>query len=115
MATAAICGTTGTVSGGTEVISWTVTKTQEAVEATSMASGGFKERIPCLIGATFSFTAIGAKPTMGAASGQFKTASAGGATISGAIIINKVSVETPVEGVVTFTAEGVFTGAVSVA
>jgi hypothetical protein len=118
MATSALCGSGGVVTGVgsvSEVTRWTIDQTIEALDATSMASNGWKERIACLKGATGSFTCVGVAPAVGPdASVTFKTASVGGYTISGGIIISKVTVNTPVDGVVSFDAEFVFTGTITV-
>lgn len=119
MATAALCGTTGSitgVTGTTEVTKWSITRTIEAIEATSMASAGWKERVACLKGATGNFTCIGTRPGVGPyASASFKTAAIGGLTISGAIIVTKVGVTTDVNALVSYDVDFTFTGAIGVA
>ncbi len=117
MATAALCGMGGVVTGsggGTEVTKWTVDQTIEALDATSMASAGWKERIACLKGATGNYSCVGAEPSVGAATGSFKTKSTGGYNIGGAIIVTKVTVNTPVDGVVSFDCDFTFTGTITI-
>lgn len=120
MATAALCGMSGTVTGITgitEITKWTVDQTIDALDATSMASAGWKERIACLKGATGTFTTVGDEAAVGPdASAVFDTKSGvGGYSISGDIIITKVTINTPVDGVVSFDHEFVFTGTITVA
>jgi len=116
MATNALCGMGGSVAGATgalEITNWEITQTIAAQEATSFASNGWKERIACLKGATGNFKSIGASSTVGKhAVCVFKDAAAG-YTISGAIVISKIQVSTPVDGIVSFnhdfTVTGIFT------
>jgi len=117
MATAAICGYDGSVSGVTgvtEVTQWTISRTVDANDATSMDSIGWKEFIACLKGGSGSFTSIGHEAAVGSYTATFKTKSSGGATISGAIIVQKCSVESSVAGIVTYNHDFVFTGAVGI-
>ena len=112
MATSALCGSEGSVSGigtTTEVFYWEVTQHQDAIESTSFDSGGWKERIACLKGATGSIKAYTPIVT-GPLTSSFKI---GSHTISGNIRMHRVTCDTPVEGVVTFNGEFTFTGAVS--
>jgi hypothetical protein len=114
-ATAALCGYSGEVtgpSGVTEVTQWDVTLNVDAQEATSFDSDGWKERIACLKGGSGTFRSIGASSEVGAQTGSFKT-NALGLTIAGNIIITKIDVETPVNGIVSFTHSFNFTGAIS--
>jgi hypothetical protein len=116
MATAAICGTGGSVtgvSGVTEVKNWNIDRSIEAQEATSFSSSGWKEFVACLKRGTGSFISIGGPGTVGPASATFKTATAG-CTISGNIIISKITVEVDVNSIVTYTHDFVFTGAITV-
>ena len=120
MSTAALCGMNGTVTGVTgitEITRWQIDQTIDALDATSMSSAGWKERIACLKGATGSFTTIGDEGVVGPdASAVFDTKSgAGGYSISGNIIISKITINTPVDGVVSFDHEFVFTGTITVA
>ena len=114
MASNAICGSGGSVTGpgATEIVSWEITQTVDAIDATSMSSLGWKERVACLKGASGTFKSIGSSSTVGAHAGcQFKDAAAG-YTISGAIIISKITVGTPVDGIVSFDHAFSFTGSI---
>ncbi len=117
MATAALCGMSGTITGITgltEITNWEVSRTVEALDATSMASAGWKERIACLKGATGSCKSY-QKPAMGAASVTLDTlAGAGGNTIAGAILISKITCTTDVNNVVEFATDFTFTGAITI-
>ena len=118
MSTSAICGSGGSVTGATgatEINFWEITQTVDAIEATSFDSSGWKERVACLKGASGTFRSLGESSTIGAHAGcAFKDAAAG-YTISGAIIINRITIGTPVDGIVSFNHEFVFTGAVTAA
>lgn len=110
-----MCGLSGTVTGptgATEVTQWDVTLNVDAQEATSFSSSGWKERIACLKGGSGTFRSIGDSSTVGAHSGSFKT-NAAGLTIGGNIIITKIDVETPVNGIVSFNHSFNFTGAIT--
>jgi hypothetical protein len=119
MATSALCGTSGTVTGpggATEVVAWEVTRTVEAVDATSMDSDGFVERLACLKGGSGSFTTIGAPASaVGATSISCKTAASGGMTISGAIILTSVGYAVDVNGRAEYPHTFVFTGPITAA
>ncbi len=119
MATAAIAGYDGSVSGPSgvsEVTQWEIDLTVDSVDATSFDSNGWHEFIAGLQGANGSFTAIGSPPATGAASSAtFKTKSTGGKSISGDIIVTSVKYTTPVEGRVEYAATFQFTGEVTVA
>lgn len=114
MATASACGFSGTVTGPTgqtEVTNWEVTLNVAAEEATSMSSSGWKERIQCLRGGSFTFRTIGQSSVVGSCSASFGTGH--GLTIGGTGVITKIDIETPVSGIVSFNHSGVFTGAIS--
>lgn len=115
MATSALCGKTGSISGsgGTEIKKWTVTVKTEPLDATSMASQGWHEFIEGLSGATGSFDCIGTKPTRGIAASLSLVTASGGITIAGRALISDVQVASDVAGVVTYTANFTFTGAVT--
>lgn len=112
MATSALCGYSGSVTGpgATEVTQWEITQTQEAVEATSFESAGWKERVACLKGATGSFRSVGSSSEVGLHTGCSFKDNAAGYTISGSIVINQITVDTPVDGIVSFTHTFSFTG-----
>jgi len=113
MATSSICGSTGSISGGSEITNWEITITVDAPDATSMSSAGWKERIACLKGATGNFRSLVRMDTGARAGVSFKDASVGGVTISGNIIVQKTTVNTPVDGVVSYTSDFTFTGTVT--
>ena len=113
MSTAALCGMNGSITGATgatEISYWEITQTIDVPDATSFTSVGWKERVPCLKGATGNFKSIGASSTIGAHAGcVFKDALAG-YTISGSIIISKITISTPVDGIVSFNHDFSITG-----
>lgn len=117
MATAALCGMNGSVTGPsdvTEVTYWEINQNVDAQDATSISSAGWKERIACLKGATGNFRSIGEPSKIGKHDTcTFKDASVGGYTISGNIIISRITHGTPVDGIVSFNHEFSFTGAVT--
>ena len=112
MATAALCGYSGSVVGATgalECFYWEIDQTVDAVEATSFDSAGWKERIACLKGATGSFKSQGHPSTLGAKTVTFKD-NVAGYTIAGSILINKIDTSTPVDSKVEFNHTFNFTG-----
>jgi len=114
MSTSALCGMNGSITGTSalEINAWEITLTVDTPEATSFDSNGWKERVACLEGATGTFTSIGASSTTGLHAGcVFKTAPAAGMTVTGDVIITRISDGTPVDGIVTFNHEFTFTGA----
>jgi hypothetical protein len=117
MATAAISGYTGSVSGsaGTEIKKWQATPKATLLDATSMASAGWEEFIVGLQGCAGTFDCIGTPPVVSTSSITLtlKTATSG-TTITGKALISDVAYNTPVEGVVTYTATFKFTGTVTV-
>lgn len=118
MSTAAIAGFDGSVSGPTgasEVKDFTINLTTEALDTTSFDSGGYREFIEGLKGATGSFTSQGTAPvSRGICTATFKTKSSGGATIAGSILVSQAAVSTPVEGVVTCACDFSFTGSITI-
>jgi predicted secreted protein len=112
MATASICGLGGSVTGtgATEIYKWEITVNKDAIEATSFDSQGWKEKVACLIGASGTFSSRNSASTVGLHAGvAFKT-SASGVAITGNIIISKISVSTPVDGIINYDHTFVFTG-----
>jgi hypothetical protein len=115
MATTALCGSdavlTG-IAGATEMQSWNINRTVDAQNATSMASGGWAELIACLKGATGTVKCLHAFDTgaytLSAVTGVGKL------SISGKIIVSKVTCDVPVEGLVTWTGDFSMTGAITV-
>ena len=117
MATLALCGFGGSVTGLTSVLNvreWEVTQTVDTPDATSMDSNGWVEWVACLKGASGTFRSF-AKGVIGAdASAVFKDKT-GGYTISGAVIIQTIVTETPVDDLVSYTHTFVFTGSFTAA
>ena len=114
MATSALCGMGGTATssnGAVEVIKFEVDQMVDAIDATSLSSNGWKEKVACLTGASGSYTCIGGVPVVGAGTATFTTPSS---SIGGSIIVSQVTVDTPVDGIVSATATFVFTGTVTV-
>ena len=116
--TVALSGKSGVISGGgacgaTEIKNWAATVTVDALDATSMASEGWKEVIAGLMGVTGTFTCIGGSP-LGGASGQLVAASislktnVAGVTISGKCLVTSAEASVAVDGVVTYNCS--FTG-----
>jgi hypothetical protein len=117
-ATAALCGSGGTVTGAdsaTEIVSWSIEQTIDAVDATSLSSNGWKERVACLRGASGSFKCIGTHADVGPTTGTFKTAASGGYSIAGNIVISKVTANVDVNDAVSFDHQFVFTGTITIA
>lgn len=118
-ATTAVAGYDGSItgpSGMTEVINWNLDVTVEELDATSMASSGWKEFIEGLRGASGSASVQGTViPTRGLSAATLKTKSTGGSTISGSILINRVGIGVPVDGKVTYDVGFSFTGSVAIA
>jgi len=110
MSTSALCGMGGTASGGVEVTSWSFTQTIDVQDATSFASLGWVERIGCLYGATFTFKSIGTPMNVGFGSLSLTTPTY---EISGSVIVDKVTVDTDVNGLITYDHSGKFTGEVT--
>ena len=123
MATAAITGKNGTVTGtgapgsvGDEITNWDATLETDLEDATSMDSGGYKEYIEGLTGMTGSFTAIGTPPTTGALTDLELAVSstAGALKFNGAAIVSNLGVATPVDGRVEYSCDFSYTGAITV-
>ena len=115
MSSSAICGLGGTLTGltgATEIQSWQINQTVDALDATSMASNGWGENIACLLGATGSVKTLHAFNTgpyaISATTGTSKY------TIAGNVIVTKVTCETPVEGLVSYAGDFVFTGKITI-
>lgn len=113
MATAAVCGSTGSVSLGGEISNWTVSLELDAPEVTSMSSSNYREYIACLKSASGSFDSFDSIGAIGAQAGvDFVNSTE---TITMDIIITDVTVSTPVDGAVTFRYSFVSTGEVTIA
>lgn len=113
MATAAVAGYGGSITGVSgEVLNWSCDVTVEALDATSMASGGWREFISGLKGATGSAEFQGATaPSTGAV--ETLTLNSGTNTISGAAIVTRVATNVPVDGKVTWNIDFSYTGIVT--
>ena len=112
MSTAALSGKSGTLTGAgacgaTEIKNWAVTATIDALDATSMASAGWKESIVGLMGVTGTFQCVGVNPLAlalaqtTAAAISLKTNKAG-VTIAGKALITSAEAAGAVDGIVTF-------------
>lgn len=116
--TTAIAGYSGSITGingMTEVISWNCDITCEDLDATSMASGGWKEFIEGLKGANGTAQCQGTvAPSTGINMGTLRAHTNSGPTISGSIKVGNVSVGVPVDGKVTYDVTFVFTGSVAI-
>ena len=117
--TTAISGHSGSIvgpSGVSEVINWSADITEEALDATSMASTGWKEFIAGLKGVTGSASCQGsAAPATGKTAGTLKTKSTGGTTLTGSVLVSSVGVGVPVDNKVTYDVNFSFTGSVAIA
>lgn len=120
MTTAALAGYAGVVSGPSgigEITNWTLNIEIAALDATSMDSAGWREYIAGLQGVTGSFRSIKSKLTMNgtAVSLTLQTATASGVSISGSAFLIKETPSVPVDGVVSWDFDFVFTGSVTIA
>lgn len=111
MATAAHCGTSGSVSLGGEITRWTVNLEMEAIDATSMASAGNKEFVGCLKSASGDFDTLIPCGGVGAETGvSFVNAQE---TITMDLIITDIVTDVDVNGIVTFKYSFVSSGAIT--
>lgn len=114
-ATTAVAGYSGSFTGPTgvsEVTQWKASITTDKLDATNMSSGGWKEYIPGLIGCEGSATCQGtAVPSRGLAAA---TLDAGPVSFSGSVFVDKVDVNVPVDGKVTYDVSFAFTGSITV-
>lgn len=118
-ATTSIAGYGGTITGPTgftEITQWKLTISTDKLDATNMSSAQYKEYIGGLNGAEGSCTTQGtlipARGTLAAATLQTKAS--GGATFTGSIIVDKVDINNPVDGKVTYDVNFTFSGSVGV-
>ena len=112
MSTTALSGKSGTLTGAgacgaTEIKNWAVTATIDALDATSMASAGWKEHIAGLMGISGTFTCVGTNPLEGAiaqtaAATLSLLTSSDGVTIEGKALITSAEASVSVDGIVTF-------------
>jgi len=115
-ATTAIAGYGGSLTGPTgisEVTQWKAAISTDKLDATNMGSGGWKEYIPGLIGMEGSCTCQGtAIPSRGLNAATLDTGT--GPSFTGSVFIDKVDVNVPVEGKVTYEVSFAFTGSITV-
>jgi hypothetical protein len=109
MATTAICGTGGSVDLGGEITSWSAQLESTAIEATSMASAGWREYLACLTSASGTFESLTSVGGVGAQTGV-TFATGGSASITADIIITDVTQSVDVNGLVTHKYSWVSTG-----
>ncbi len=114
-ATTAIAGYGGSLAGPTgisEVTQWKAAITTDKLDATNLSSSGWKEYIPGLIGMEGSCTCQGtAIPSRGLNACTLDT---GGPTFTGSVFVDKVDVNVPVDGKVTYDVSFAFTGSITV-
>jgi hypothetical protein len=114
----ATCGYGGYITGvgsNIEVTNWSIDDSVDIYETTSMAisGNGWKSRIACLAGAPGSFETVGAMVVP--ASYTSCAFHAGPVTISGDIIVDKVSVSTDVADIVKYSHSFKFSGSYTAA
>lgn len=110
---AAISGKTGTVDGACNSIkSWEVTISTDMLDATDFCSNGWREFVEGLKGATGTITST--ERYTGSSTISLAN-SAGGVTISGSVLWNEESITNDVEGLVEYTQNFTFNGAVVIA
>ena len=119
MATTSIAGWGGNCTGPTgvtEVMDWKASISVDKLDATSMASGGWKEYIAGLIGCEGSFNCQGTViPARGLVASLVLTSSGTvGPSFSGSAIIDKVDVDVPVNGKVVYACSFAFTSTITV-
>ena len=114
MATSAVCGTSGSISLGGEILAWTINLLEDAPEVTNMdTSAGFKEYIACLKSATGTFTSNIACGVLGShAAVDFVNPRQ---TITADIIITSIGKKVVVDGANGFTYNWESTGQVGIA
>lgn len=107
----AISGKNGTVNGsGATITSWTINIETDMLDCTDMGSDGYREFVEGLKGATG--TLVANERFTGGATVALANASN---TYSGSVLFNSEAVETPVDGLVTYTHGITFTGSITVA
>ena len=111
MSTQAKCGMTGETSLGGEIVNWEFNKEQDAPDATSMASNGFREHIPCLQFGSGSFETLKVCGAIGAHAGVSFTNDI--ETINCDIIITSVDDTVAVGDVIKYKYSYITTGPIS--
>jgi hypothetical protein len=122
MPTTTISGKNGSVSiGGSstyEVSQWSISIDDDLLDGTSFSSGGYKEYVVGLQGATGSMTVVGSTNPPSTASSsaalilQTSTAS-GSLEITGDAFLQTRGTSVPVDGRVEFTADFTITGTIT--
>ena len=111
---AAIAGKTGTVNGVcNSVKSWEINVTTDMLDVTDFCSGGWKEFIEGLSGATGSLVATEAFTLVGPATLTLAN-SAGGVSITGDAFLNEKGYSNAVDGAIEYNYSFTYTGAVTV-
>ena len=123
--TSAIAGYAGTVTGLTsqtlaapsEIKEWSMNVSMETLDATSFVSGGWRQFVPGLQGATGTLQAVGVLPFENGAnvSVAFKTSASAGFTMTCTCILHGCVTNVPVDGLITYSADFTVTGAVVIA
>ena len=110
-----VAATAGTGDVGTEVTEWSATLTEEELDATNTAGGGFYDGVSGIKKCTGSATFIGStEPSEGTVVDLILATgtTTGDYEITGDAALTDISVTTPVQGsVVTLTASFTFRGA----
>lgn len=104
--TTALAGYEGSVTGvaGTaEITSWTISLTQDVLDATSFDSSGWRQFVAGLKGATGSMTAKGLDFDLGATASAVFTTKAGSKTFTASILINESTTSVPVDGIIEYS------------
>ena len=110
---AAIAGNTGMVDGVcNSVKSWSVTISTDMLDATDFCSGGWREYVEGLKGATGTLTST--ERFVGGATVAL-TNSAGGVGVSGSVYFNEETIENDVAGIMEYSNSFTFTGEVTAA
>jgi len=122
MSTAAVSGKTGRIEIGTtvaEVVDWNADIVTEALDATSMSSGGKKEFIAGLEEGSGSFATVQFLNKRGAQAaatfGVGASAASNAPDISGKIIITTEGTAVPVDGRVAYSYDFVFNATATIA
>ena len=109
---AAISGKTGTVDGAcNEIKSWSVTISTDMLDVTDLCSAGWREYIEGLSGATGSITST---ERYTGSSSIILANSAGGVSIAGDVLWNEETIENAVDGIIEYSQNFTFTGAMTV-
>ena len=115
----ALSGKAGQVTGAngaTNVREWSLSEVVDPLDCTNFDSGGWREFVEGLQGATGSISVVGARPATGAASTvQLDVSTASGSVrLQGAAIINNVEASVAVDGLVEYNGELTVDGTLTV-